>query len=144
MKEEQDELVKKKASKLTPNYGVPSQYPDGTYNPTKPVANAEPAGASVPMPDGAPSTDGITQPQQQPTPANKDDADFMGRAVSDFNAFNKQAVGTAHNIAHGFVNSVPGGSSASNWTHEMARDFIPGSNAAAPGSWGDQVHQAPQ
>ena len=134
LKKEQEDFVKNKASKLMPNGDATSQYTNGTADPTKPATNAEAAGASVPVPNGAPYTDGVNQPQRQATSAGKDNPDLLNRAISDFSAINNQAVGTAHNIAHGFVSSVPGGSSVSHMTHGIAQNFMPESRAAAFGS----------
>ncbi|KAJ6007231.1 hypothetical protein N7522_005582 [Penicillium canescens] len=142
LKKEQEDFVKNKASKLMPNGDAPSQYTDGTADPTKPATTAAAAGASVPVPNGAPYIDGVNQPQQQATSARKYNPDLLDRAISDFSAINKQAVGTAHNIAHGFVSSVPGGSSASHMAHGIAQNFIPESSAAPFGSVDDQVGQA--
>lgn len=124
---QQEDFVKNAASKLIPNSGNATQHTNGAANPSKPSSNGETAGANVPVPDGAPYTDGTNQQN-----ANQSH-NILQRAVSDVEGVNKQALNSAHNVAHGIVGSIPGGQQASQFTHGLAQNFIPGSIGAANG-----------
>ncbi|KAJ5758694.1 hypothetical protein N7520_005850 [Penicillium odoratum] len=153
LKKEQDDFVMNKASKLMPN-GTDSSHGTGTADSIKSAINGEAAGATMPVLNGVPSVNGVDQqngvpnsqnltngqPQQQLVPTAKESSSLLNRAISDFSAINKKTVGTAHDIAHGFVESIPGGQSASKLTHGIAQNFIPGSDGAS-GSGGDHFGQ---
>ena len=154
---QQEDFVKNAASKLIPNGGGASQYGNGAADPSKPATNGEAAGANVPVPDGAPYADGVNkqsgvpnsqgvsmgQTQPQATSDGYQHPDLLQKAAYDVHAINKQALGTAHDAAHGFVGNLPGGNQASQFTHGLAQNFIPGSIAAGTGG-GDQSGQQQQ
>lgn len=137
LKKEQDELIKNKLSKLMPNGPSTSQYANGAADPTKPETYNEADGATVPVPNGAPPTNAVDQkssmpgyqglPDGQPReqPSTQENPGLLNRAVNDFGEIGKKTAGTAHEVAHSFVNSVPGGSSASQLTHGIAQGFTP-------------------
>lgn len=139
---QQEEFVKNTASKLKPNGGLNT---DGTAVPSKPVTNGDAASANVPIPDGVPKTDGAPQTdgvnqqdgvpngqgvngeaQPKSTPDAQQNPNLFQKAVSDVHAVNKQALGTAHDVAHGVAGHIPGGDQASQFTHGLAQNFIPG------------------
>jgi hypothetical protein len=145
LKKEQDEIIKNKLSKVMPNGPYASQYVDGTDNPTKQATYSEAAGARVPVPNGGPPTKAIDQqssmpgyqglpdgqPQQPQQSLAKDHPGFLSGAITDFGEISQKTVGTAHDLAHGFVNSVPGGRSASQLTHGIAQGFMPSSDGTS-------------
>lgn len=147
LKQEQDELIKNKLSNVMPNGPDASQYANGTADPTKPATYSEAAGARVPVPNGGPPTKAVDQqsnmpgyqglpdgqPQQLQQPFTKDHPGFLSGAITDFGEISQKTVGTAHDLAHGFVNSVPGGRSASQLTHGIAQGFMPSSDGTSGG-----------
>lgn len=143
---QQEDFVKNTASKLKPNGGP---YTNGTAVPSKPMTNGDAAGANVPLPDGVPQTDGVDQQdgvpngqgvngeaQPQSTLDAQENPNLFQKAVSDVHAVNKQALGTAHDVAHGVVGHIPGGDQASQFTHGLAQNFIPGTNGDRNGQSG--------
>jgi hypothetical protein len=142
LKKKQDEFIKNKLPKLMPNGPYASQYANGTAEPTKPATYSEAVGSTVPLPNEGPQTNlvdqqssmpgyhGLPDGQPQQQPSTKENPGLLNRAISDFGEINQMTVGTAHDLAHGFVNSVPGGSSASQLTHGIAQKFIPSSYGA--------------
>ncbi|KAJ6084361.1 hypothetical protein N7486_011161 [Penicillium sp. IBT 16267x] len=74
---------------------------------------------------------GLPDGLQQQQPSTKENFGFLNRAINEFGEINQKTVGTAHDLAHGFVNSVPGGSSASQFTHGIAQGFMPSSDGVS-------------
>lgn len=140
LKKQQDEFIKEKLSNLMPNGPYASQNANGAADPTKPATYSEGAGATVPVPNEAPPINSVDQQssmrgyqnlsdgQLQHQPSTKENPSLLNRAITDSGEVSQKAVGTAHDLAHGFVNSVPGGSSASHLAHGIAQGFIPNSD----------------
>lgn len=138
LKKQQDEFIKEKISNLMPNGPDASQYANSTAEPTKPATYSEAAGATVPVPNEGPPINSVDQQSSmrgyqnlsdgQLQPSTKENPSVLNRAITDSGEISQKAVGTAHDLAHGFVNSVPGGSSASQLAHGIAQGFIPNSD----------------
>lgn len=124
------------ANKVIPN-GNHASYPaNGAANPESNPGDDGQAGANVPLPNGAPGdfqTNGQSQqaPQQDPQQNGlqqngQQNPNVLHKVVSDVAAVPGQAAGTAHDVAHSAVNVLPGGKQATQLTHGIAQNLVPG------------------
>jgi len=151
LKKQQEDFVKG-ASKLLPNGNKASETPQNATNGIS-QANGGQAGASVPVPDGAPTADPDQQNGQQ-LPQNdqqvpngqqgQQNNGLLHKVVSDVAAVPKNAIGTAHDVTHDVVGNLPGGKQAQNITHGIADNLIPGGHGLLGGSHQDGEQQQQQ
>lgn len=118
---QQEDFVKNAASKLIPGGNNVLQHTNGSVDPSNPSANGGAAAANTSTLAGAPDTNGATQQN------GHQNQNIIQKTVSGVEELNKQALDGVHNVAHGVVEHIPGGHQASQLTHGLVQNFIPGS-----------------